>query len=77
MIGKDSCYERMWNCHYGNGSHSSQEVELKRKKKRWSEDPLADTHLERRTKRRGEGLRRGEKVQGTGDRGDACKLESE
>ena len=50
---------------------------LSLKKKRWSEDPLADTHLERRTKRRGEGLRRGEKVQGTGDRGDACKLESE
>ena len=42
MIGKDSCYERMWNCHYGNGSHSSQEVELKRKKKRWSESEVIE-----------------------------------
>ena len=36
--------------------------------------------LERRNKRNGQcllqGLRRGEKVQGTGDGGDACKLES-
>ena len=32
---------------------AKQEVELK--KKRWSEDiPLADTHLERRNKRRGQ-----------------------
>lgn len=71
MIGKDSCYERMWNCHCGNGSHSSQEVELK-KKKRWSADILlADTRLERRNKRGGQGLsERWGGRQRTADRGD-------